>query len=66
MAAALASMLFEPVMNGFKNELTVMGKDREKNVLKRVGHGFRSFGRGFVGIDDSPNNHTSNRGTPMK
>ena len=36
MATALAAMLFDPVMKGFKNELTVMGKDREKNVLKRI------------------------------
>ena len=59
MATALAAMLFDPVMKGFKNELTVMGNDREKNVIKRVG-------RGFVGIDDTPTNHTSNRGVPLK
>ena len=51
MATALAAMLFDPDMKGFKNELTVMGNDREKDVIKRVDHGFRSFGRGFVGIE---------------
>ena len=66
MATALAAMLFDPVMKGFKNEMTAMGNDREKNPLKRVGHGFASFGRGFVGIDDTPTNHTSNRGVPLK
>ena len=34
MATALAAMLFDPVMKGFKNELNVMGKDRD--VIKIV------------------------------
>ena len=37
MATALAAMLFDPVMKGFKNELTVMGKIERRTCLRESG-----------------------------
>ena len=71
MALAVASMLFDPIRSGIKNEIEVMSQSKTKpftlDRLKEVPKGFAAFGRGFVGIDDSrqPNNHESTRGQQL-
>ena len=69
---AVASMLFDPIRSGLKNEIEVMSHSKTKPfTLARLGEvpkGFAAFGRGFVGIDDSrqPNNHECTRGAQLR
>ena len=72
MAMAVASMLFDPIRSGIKNEIEVMSHSKTKPLtmarMKEIPKGFAAFGRGFVGIDDSrkPNNHESTRGEQLQ
>eukprot|EP01050_Picozoa_sp_SAG11_P050794 SAG11_NODE_28509_length_320_cov_10.253394_1_plen_61_part_01 len=57
MATALASMLFKPVMSGFKNEGqfirdSVRSKPLTLDRLKDVPSIMGAFGRGFIGMND--------------
>ena len=72
MAMAVASMLFDPIRAGFKNEIEVVSHSKTiPFTLARLGEvpkGFAAFERGSVGIDDSrrPNSHESTRGVPLR
>ena len=52
-------------------EWDVMKKDPEKNPLKRIGHGFKAFGKGFMDSmsgksdDRAPTSNESTRGANM-
>eukprot|EP01048_Picozoa_sp_COSAG05_P020411 COSAG05_NODE_3458_length_2049_cov_0.952821_6_plen_82_part_00 len=81
MATALASMLFKPVVSGFKNEAqyikdSVRSKPLTLDRLTDVPSIMGAFGRGFIGMNDreekeamarhrAPNNNHSNRGRQL-
>ena len=56
MAAQLATMLFDPIREGFKNEINYTSQLKSKPGslarIKDIPGGVAAFGRGFVGIDD--------------
>ena len=69
MASLLAGALklAPAVIDGLTHEYHEMRRDRTPMSLKRVGHGFKYFGEGFVDslIGREPNNHQSTRGSQM-
>ena len=81
MATALASMLFKPVVSGFKNEAqyikdSVHSKPLTLDRLTDVPSIMGAFGRGFIGMNDreekeaimrhrAPNNNHSTRGQQL-
>ena len=72
LAAGEAVLTFGPsVYHGLTHEWDVMKKDPEKNPLKRIGHGFKAFGKGFMDSmsgksdDRAPTSNESTRGANM-
>ena len=68
--AEAAIALGPSVYHGFKHEYDELKKDPETNRLKRIGHGFKYFGKGFTdslfGSDDrAPTSNVSNTGSNM-
>ena len=73
LAAGEAILTLGPsVYHGLTHEWDVMKKDHEKNPFKRIGHGFKAFGKGFMDSmsgksddDRTPTSNESTRGSNM-
>ena len=65
--ATAALKLVPAVYDGLSHEWDVMKQDRTPRSFKRVGHGFKAFGEGFVSslLGREPNSGTGTNGRRM-